>query len=139
MANARYDHTGVLMSGSDWVGARILAYLFAGATFDSTNKLLSEVQVAGVEQRNVTTIDNRSVGPNGEMMGIPAMFSVTAKGSPYQVVLTWDQGLVDDQYVLAYYDQDEVGDPLGLQNNGTLIVRPTDYDPATGVGTWFSL
>ena len=26
--------------------------------------------------------------------------------------------------MLAFYDEDENGDPLILQNNGTLIVRP---------------
>jgi hypothetical protein len=41
--------------------------------------------------------------------------------------------------VLAFYDEDELGDPLGLQSNGTFIVRPTDFDQATGVGTWFTL
>jgi hypothetical protein len=138
MPNSKYDHTSTLMSGSQWVSARILAYLLEGATFDAADQTMADVKAGGAQQRNVTEIQNRSVGDGGAMQGLPAMFNVTPKGSPYQVVLAWDQNM-GDQSVLAYYDEDESGGDLGLQNNGTLVVRPTDFDQATGVGTWFTL
>ena len=137
MANAKYDNTNQIMSANEWVGARVKAYLFEGASFDKTHTLLSQVR-AGATQRNVTEIQNQAMGPDGAALGLPAMFNMTPKGSPYQVVLAWDQNQAD-MLVLAYYDEDELGDDLALLNNGTFIVRPSDFDQATGVGTWFVL
>jgi hypothetical protein len=137
MANSKYDHTSTIMSGSEWPAARIMAYLFEGAVYDKAHKTLDEVRT-GATQRNATEIQNRSMGENGECKGLPAVFSVTPKGDPYQVVLAWDHG-TSVMDVLAFYDEDEASEPLGLQNNGTFIVRPTDVDPVTLVGTWFSL
>jgi hypothetical protein len=135
MANAKYDQTSTIMSGQDWVGGRIMAYLLEGAVYDKTHQTLNQAQ-AGAAQRNVTEILNRSVGSGGEALGRAAAFSVTPKGAPYQVILAWDRNQ-PEMSVLAFYDEDDAGGPIGLQNNGTLIVRPENYDPAVGVGAWF--
>jgi hypothetical protein len=137
MSNTKYDHTSTIMSGSDWVRGRIVAYLFDGAVFVPTHKLLSEVRT-GATQKNITEIQNRIVGDQGGLLGLPAQFTVTPKGTPYQMVIAWDLNQPEQQ-VLAFYDEDEAGGDIGLLNNGTLIVRPTDFDTATGRGTWLTL
>ena len=138
MPNSKYDHTSSIIAGPGWMAGRIVAFLFEHAVFDKTDTLLSEVKSGGAVQRNVTEIQNRSVGENGEAFGLSALFNVTQKGSPYQMVLAWDRH-ESDMAVLAFYDEDEGGEPIGLQNNGTLVVRPMDFDQATGLGTWFVL
>ena len=57
------------------------------------------------------------------LLGYPASFNGVAKEVEYQMVIAKDDG-TGDPSVLAFYDEDENGDPLLLQNNGTLIVRP---------------
>ena len=136
MPNSKYDHTNVIMDGEDWAQGRILAYLYEGAVFDKGHKFLSEVR-EGAMQRGVTEVQNRSIGENGEAYGLPAMFNATAQGGPFQAVLAWDLNQ-DEMQVIAFYDEDEDGGDLALQNNGTFILRPEDYDQAAGRGVWFS-
>lgn len=136
MPNAKYDHTSVIISGNDWIKNRVRAFLLEGAVFDPAHTVLSDVK-EGATQRNVTEIQNKSVGSGGAALGVSALFNVTPKGDAYQVVLVLDRGPTEPSPVLAFYDEDGEGSPIGLQNNGTLIVRPQDFDPATGLGTWF--
>jgi hypothetical protein len=135
--NSKYDHTSTVLTGANWAGGRIFALLFENADFDSTHTTIDQVKSEGGVQRNIAQIPNRSVGPDGEALGVSAQFNVTPKGSPYQVVLAWDQGPGKEMAVLAFYDEDEAEGEIALQNNGTLIVRPMDFDPDTGLGTWF--
>lgn len=137
MPNTKYAHTSVIMSGSDWTGGRVKAYLLEDAVFDADHTLLADVK-AGATQANVTEIQNKSIGPGGAALGVSALFNVTPKGDEYQVVLAWDRGPGVPMPVLAFFDEDGDGGPIALQNNGTLIVRPENFDPATGLGTWFT-
>lgn len=136
MSNYKYAQTSTIMSGLDWLGGRIHAFLLSGAVYDKTDTLLSQVR-EGTTLKNVTEIQNRGVGGEGQALGSAAQFAVTQKGGPYQLILTWDKNQ-GDQLVLAFCNEDGAGNPLALKNNGTLIVRPQDYDPATGLGTWFT-
>lgn len=135
MSNYKYTQTSTLMSGPVWLGGRINAWLLSGAVYNKTHTLISQVRV-GATLKNVTDIPNLGVGGEGQAFGSAAQFAVTPKGGPYQLILTWDQNL-GDQRVLIFCDEDGVGNPIALENNGTLIVRPQDYDPSTGLGTWF--
>ena len=135
MPNAKYDHTSTVITGEQWRGDRIRAYLFEGAVFDPAHTTLGQAR-EGAVQKNNTEIMSRSVGPAGEALGVSALFNVTPKGGPYQMVLAWDRG-GPDMTVLAFYDEDENGEEIALANNGSLIIRPKDFDPPTGLGTWF--
>src|SRR5262245_2291086 len=132
MANARYDQTPIIVKNTDWISGRIIAFLVSGATFDSTDKKFSDLTCQRV---NVGEILGRSVGPNGEALGLPAVFNVTPRGGPYQVILCWDQAQPDYD-VLGFYDTDIDGNTLQLINNATYVYRAADAD-ASGIGTWF--
>lgn len=143
MANQKYDQV-VTMSGTgelNWAGDHILGLLTKGVAFTSAHTLLSEAMVpAGASQISVSEIQSRSLGAEGEAMGLPAVYNKVPKETDYQMLLVKDIG-TGDPLLLAFYDENVNSDPLRLINNGTLIVRPVEIvgaDPPT-IGMWFSL
>ena len=122
MANQKYDNLTVLMASGpfNWAADPINAYLLQGATFDATDKTLTDV---GAQQVDHVPVPGRQVDSTGSLLGWPASFNRVVKDQEFQVVIAKDDGS-GNPLVLAYYDEDENGDPFILQNNGTLIVRP---------------
>lgn len=139
MANQKYDNLAVLMAsgGLDWVLDPVTAYLQHGAVYDAVDTTLS--QTGGVTVAYVP-VPARAVDSNG-LLGNPVSFNRIVKGTEYQVLVTKETGPGDDPLLLAFYDEDEAGGTLLLQNNGTLIVRPVlvvGAEPPT-LGVWVKI
>jgi hypothetical protein len=139
MANQKYDNLMPLMATGklNWATDPINAYLQSGATFDAAHTKLSETGGAPVAH---VPVAQRSVTPAG-FLGNPVSFNRIAKDTAYQVVIAKDTGPGTDPLVIAFYDEDEEGGPLVLQNNGTLIVRPVlveGAEPPT-LGIWVKI
>ena len=139
MANQKYDNLMPLMATGklNWATDPINAYLQSGATFDAAHTMLSETGGAFVAY---VPVAQRSVTPDG-FLGNPVSFNRIAKETEYQVVIAKDTGPGTDPLVIAFYDEDDDGGPLMLENNGTLIVRPVlveGGDPPT-LGVWVKI
>jgi hypothetical protein len=141
VANQKYDNLTVMMTTGpfNWVGNPINAYLMTGATFDTTDILLSDT---GGQVLLYVPVPGRAVGPTGALLGLPVSFNRVPKDEEFQVVLAKDEGATNSPHVIAFYDEDANGDPLLLQNNGTLIVRPElveDPEAPPQLGVWVAL
>jgi hypothetical protein len=137
--NQKYDNLITLMTSGwfDWASDPINAYLQSGATFDVTHTKLSET---GGMLVAYVPVSNRVVGPEG-LLGNPVSFNGVPKDTEHQVIIAKETGPGADPLVLAFYDVDDQGGPLVLQNNGTLIVRPmlvAGADPPT-LGVWVAI
>ena len=137
MSNAKYDNvTQMTASGElNWAGDLIRAVLCQGATFDASHKALTDVMTPPAQTITSMLVNGRSLGPNGEALGMAVSYPRTFKDIEYQVILVKDQGRPEVP-VVAFYDENEDGSPITLLNNGTLIVRPVGGDGITG--TWFT-
>ena len=118
MANSKYSQVIDLLAAGrlNWANNNIQAGLLRGATFDGSQKKLSQVgQPVAREQ-----IQGRSVAA-GAFLGYAVAFPRVAAGE-YQVVVMQDNG--SDPDLLAWYDTDETDGPLTIENEGTLVIRP---------------
>jgi hypothetical protein len=138
MANQKYDNLAVMMAGGqlNWLSDAVNAVLVTGATYNSSDTTLSQLQAT---MAGIVPVPGRAIGPAGSLLGGPVSFGGLSKGVVYQMVITKQSGPGADPMLIAYYDADENNDTLVLQNNGTLIVRPTEEDPTTGNGRWVSI
>ena len=126
MANQKYAQVPS-MAGSgqlNWRSDHIVALLMEGASFNSAHTHLNNITPG--QQRASAEIPGRQMGDRGEALGLPAVFSRVVKDTPFQVIVVKDVG-DNNPMLLAFYDQDAEAGPLQMNNNGTLIVRPTDF------------
>ena len=124
MANEKYAQVPS-MAGSgqlNWRSDHIVALLMQGAVFDSAHTHRNQLLTA--QQKAAAEIGSRQMGAGGEAMGLPAVFPRVAKNTPFQVVVVKDVGDANPM-LLAFYDEDDDAGPLEMNNNGTLIVRPS--------------
>jgi hypothetical protein len=141
MANQKYNNLTVLMTtgGLNWPSDPIDAYLMKGAVYDATDVTLPDV---GASQVLRVPVGSRMVGSTGALLGAPVSFNRVPKDETFQVIIAKDRGPVGPPLVLAFYDEDNEDQPLTLQNNGTLIVRPelaTDPELPPQVGVWVAI
>ena len=122
MPNSKYTQVVDLLAAGKlrWDSDLIEACLLTGASFDAGDKTLSEVG----QSIQTTTIQGRWVAPGGNFIGQPALFQNADGDSDYQVVLVQNTGMGDPN-LLAWYDTDEGGGSIHLDNAGTLIIRPS--------------
>jgi hypothetical protein len=141
MANEKYNNLTVMMTTGpfNWVGNAINAYLMMGAVYDATDILLSDT---GGSVVLYVPVPGRAVGPTGALLGMPVSFNRVPKDEEFQVILAKEQGTTNPPLLISYYDEDANGDPLTLQNNGTLIVRPElveDPESPPQLGVWVAI
>lgn len=139
MANQKYDNLMPLMAtgGLNWSTDPIKAYLQSGATFHAADTKLSQT---GGTLVTYVPVSGRQVDPVG-FLGNPVSFNGVPRETEHQVLIAKDTGPGSDPLLLAFYDEDDAGDPLVLQNNGTLIVRPVlvaGGEPPT-LGVWVKI
>lgn len=123
MPNAMYDQVLDLMAEGklNWRANDIIAVLTQNATFDITDKLLSDV---GGPIKNAP-IQGRWIAPGAKLMGLPAVFQGVQPGT-YQVIVCQNLNRGNPS-VLAFYDTNDGGDPLTLVNQGSFILRPAAH------------
>jgi len=122
MANAKYTQVTTLLAQGrlNWTANDIRAALVKNGTFNAAHQTLSQV---GTALQSVP-VPGRTVGENGALLGQPVFFGDVAEDQSFQVVIV--QNLNNgDPNVLAWYDTDDQGNPIRLQNPGTLVIRPT--------------
>jgi len=121
MANAKYDNLTTLMTSGwfDWTADPIIALLFVGATFDTTDVTASDIGLPFQQ----APVGGRSLAADGSFLGQPVSFNAVDAGVDLQVVLARDEG-GGRQSLLAWFDEDDAGDPFNLVNHGTFILRP---------------
>ena len=126
MANSKYSQVVDLLAAGkfNWQIHSILGVLKDGATFDASQKKLSEL--GGTEVAR-TEIQGRAVLEGGACVGYPAFFNVVPGDTDYQMVLVQDRG-DGDPNLIAWFDTNEADQPLRLDNTGTLVVRPGEPD-----------
>lgn len=140
MANQKYAQVAS-MAGSgqlNWRSDHIVALLMKSVVFNAANTHLTDL--ISVQQRASSEIGSRQMGAGGEALGLPAVFPRVAKDEAFQVLVVKDVG-DSDPMLLAFYDQDQAAGPLQMVNNGTLIVRPTDFPESAPpqLGIWFQI
>lgn len=118
MANAKYSQvTDLLAAGKlNWAINSIEAGLMRGATFNDTQRKLSEVGAPVAR----APIQGRSVSGSA-FLGYAVAFPRVAAGE-YQVIVMQNDG--SDPNLLAWYDTDEEDGALSIENEGTLVIRP---------------
>lgn len=122
MANSKYNQVSELLAAGkfNWRNDRILGLLRTDTEFTATDKVLSDLEGAGVGE---VVIQGRNVGPGGACLGYPAFFSSVTGDTPFQLVLVQDMG-TGDPNLIGFFDEDEAGNMLVAQNDGTFVVRP---------------
>ena len=131
MANQKYDNLGVLLAQGrlNWVSGRIAALLCKGVSFTSTDKVVTDALTpSGTTQVASSPVNGRTLSEDGAFLGYPVTFNRMAKEVDYQMLLVLDEG-TGNPSLLAYFDTSSDDDPLRMQNNGTLIVRPVEVQP----------
>lgn len=140
--NQQYDQLPTLINERhlDWPRAIVYGLLVEGAEFDATHTRLDDLRVT-VQKRE--TLRGKSIffADNGEYLaGLPIAFTWVKANTPYQVVLTWDDGRTE--WLLGFYDEDADGNPLQVAQQGSLIVRPVipedGTNPIPDYGLWLS-
>ena len=137
MANQKYNNLSVLMASGpfNWVVDPINAYLMQNAIYDATDIRLGDT--SGIRIDHVP-VQGRQVDATGSLLGLPVSYNRVTKDLTFQVIIAKDVGPGTQPLVLAFFDEDEDGEPLTLKNNGTLIVRPqlVEPDEAPLLGVW---
>jgi hypothetical protein len=120
--NSKYSQvTDLLAAGRlRWDVDQIEAHLLDQGTFDAAHTTLSQVGTS----LQASPIQGRWVAPGGNLMGQPAFFQSVEGDKDYRVAIVQNIGNGDPN-LLAWYDTDELGEPLHLDNGGSLIIRPT--------------
>ena len=126
MANSKYNQVVDLLAAGkfNWQVHSILGVLRDGATFDASQKKLSDLDGTEVAR---TEIQGRALLDGGLCVGYPAFFNVVPGDTDYQMVLVQDTGMGDPN-LIAWFDTNEADEPLRLENMGTLVVRPGEPD-----------
>ena len=136
MANEKYDNFTVLLGSGklNWVQDQILAVLTTDVTFDKSDKTLADVDGTEIARGPVS---GRSIDAAGQMLGMPVSFSNAQPVTAYQMLLA-KQEYGGPPQLLAFYDIDDKGAPLGVQIPGMLILRPTSFEGADPpvLGVW---
>lgn len=143
MANSKYNQVVDLLAAGkfNWQSHSILGALLEGATFDPSQKKVSDLDGTVISR---TEIQGRAVLEGGLCVGYPAFFSTVAGDTDYQMVLIHDRG-EGDPNLIAWFDTNEADEPLRLDNTGTLVVRPGEPDEplpdgvSTSVRLWMRL
>lgn len=127
MANSKYTQvTEMLTQGRlNWPSDSILAVLVKGASFNAGHKVLTDLGTASVA---VAPIQGRLVATEGQCAGQPALFSRVGADQDYQLVVVQNVNN-NNPNLLAWYDTNEEGAAIRLENAGTLVVRPAALDP----------
>jgi hypothetical protein len=122
MANQQYDQLESLIAdGMNWESVTVYSFLFSGATFDPTEKRVSQVgQWIKREPLQGKFIDG------GDLCGQPAVFYMVAPDTEYQVILAYDDGR-SDPLLLGFFDEGYDAAPITVERPGSLFVRP--YTP----------
>ena len=134
MANAKYDNlVPMLASGRlNWPADRIQALLVQNAVFNKANVRLSDM-AGTIRQR--TAMPERMVDPvTGSLLSYPTSFDQAQASVNYAVVIAKDDGS-QNPWLLSFYDRDAANQPLVINLDGTLTVRPQGSDPSTP-GIW---
>ena len=143
MANSKYSQVVDLLAAGkfNWQSNSIIGILLQGATFDAAHKTFP--QQGGTEVAR-TEVQGRALVEGGLCVGYPAFFNTVPGDTDYQMVLVQDTGMnVFD--LIAWFDTNEMDDPLRLDNTGTLVVRPGEPDEplpdgvSTGARLWMRL
>jgi hypothetical protein len=134
MANQKYAQVVDLLAAGrlNWATDDIVgALLAASATFDVSDTLVSQVGTVVA----VAPLPDRYVQTGGECYGSPLIYELVQGGADYKMVIAQNVG-AEDFNVLAWYDQNSLGQPLHVESDGTLIVRPSVAIPDTTVRLW---
>jgi hypothetical protein len=134
MANAKYDNlVPMLASGRlNWPADMIQAFLVTGAVFDATDQRLSDMTGTIAF---MTPMPERAVDQvTGSFLGFPTSFDLAQADVEYSVIIAKEDGS-KNPWLIAFYDEDEEGDPLTIALAGTLTLRPEGSDPGT-LGVW---
>jgi hypothetical protein len=127
MANSKYNQvTDLLATGRlNWRSSSIIGRLCQGVTFNADHKTTAD---AGGDFYSSALIQGRVVAPGGLCLGYPAFFQNVPGEADYQMLLVLDSGL--ERYdLLAFFDEDEEGNPLTIDHAGTFVLRPEMPDP----------
>ncbi len=141
MANAKYDNLNVLLSTGkfNWMNDVIVGILVKGVDFDQTNNTVNEALGAEGSVMSKLPVQGKAVGADGSFQGWPIAFQAVEPGDDYQMLLVKDTyGSSGD--VLAFFDTDDLGNPLTVANAGSLILRPIQVvgaDPPI-LGVWLA-
>jgi hypothetical protein len=138
MANRNYDQVGEIPL--DWESDTILALLYAGATFNASDKT-----VADLDASNLATqpIQGRWLS-EGLAMGLPVAFQKVSADLEFQIVVVQNMG-DGNPSLLAFIDANADDSPITVLRTGTLIIRPVlpsievpPERPPT-IGVWMKL
>lgn len=146
MPNSNYAQVATLLAQGKlrWELDNISTILLTGATFNASHTKIDQV---GGTNAGQAVIFGRTLADNGYALGQPVVFPTAQKDINYQVVIVQLIGPTD-ALVLAWIDENEEGDPITVERDGTLIVRPVQTDdivPEDGVvlppqvGVWMKL
>lgn len=144
MANQKYSQVADLNAAGTlvWGSSRIVGVLAQGATFVATDKRVSDLNAAVIA---VAQIGGCILAEGGQAMGQPAVFSSARASTPYAMALCQDDGS-GDQLLLALIDTNMNGDPIIIERDGTLIIRPVlagapppSTNPTDVTGVWLLL
>jgi len=145
MSNSNYAQVSTLLAQGKlhWQTDNISALLLTGASFDAADTTVADVggtSVGGGPVMGRALVENKALGQ-------PVFFSEVTADSEYQVILVQNTG-PNTANVLAFIDENFDGDPITVDRDGTLVVRPVEFDPEEApdgtvippqVGVWMTL
>lgn len=137
--NSKYDQVIDLLTGDHlkWDTDDIIAVLMKDAVFDANNTRFKQIEGSKVA---TAPLQGRYVESGGRFMGYPVIFNKVPAGE-YQVVICRNDGSGDPQ-PLVWFDSNADSDPITLDRNGTLIVRPyqdASDIPVSTAGLWLDI
>jgi hypothetical protein len=145
MSNSNYAQVSSLLAQGklNWATDNISMARLVGGTFNAAHKLLSEV---GGTLAGTALINGRALVENNAL-GQPVVFPESVADTEYQMVIVQMTGPTTSN-LLAWIDENEAGDPITVERDGSLIVRPVEFDSTAApdgtvlppqVGAWMKL